>query len=341
MIRLSIIVLSWNTRALTLALLQRLADEGLAPRAPGSAGDSKSDTQAENAPETEVWLVDNGSDDDTASAARAAFPWCRVIALPGNLGFAAGNNAALRRASGRFVLLLNSDLRPERGAVLRAVEHLEAHPSVGAVGVQLLHPDGRLQNSIHNEPRLLTELLPRGLLEWLLPARFPSKRRPIPEPRAVEAVLGAFLCVRREVIERVGLLPEDYFFFFEETDWCRSIRQAGPSVVHLPDVRLVHASGASSKKKVPGRTRIEYHRSLYRYFRRHHGISALVVVIAIRLVKGMIALLARVPAALVSSRGRADFRDRASVLAWHLRGCPAEEGLVTPAYLAHRARSRS
>ena len=140
------------------------------------------------------------------------------------------------------------------------------------------------------------------------------------------------------MIERVGLLPEDYFFFFEETDWCRSMRRAGFAVVHLPDVRIVHASGASSKKKVPGRTRIEYHRSLYRFFRRHHGPLTLALVVTIRLVKGVIALGARCPAALLSERGRARWRDRASVLAWHLRGCPATEGLVTAAYLAHVGR---
>lgn len=346
MIRLSIVVLSWNTREMTFALLESLQREGLVPGAIGAAeqSDDRACGEADGATppgvtaDCEVWLVDNGSEDGTGDAARSAFPWCQVIALPGNLGFAAGNNAALRRARGRFVLLLNSDVRPGRAAVLRCLDYLEANPRVGAVGVQLLHPDGRLQNSIHNEPRLLTELVPRSLLEWLLPARFPSKRRRIDGPREVEAVLGAFLCVRREAIQRVGLLPEEYFFFLEETDWCRAMRRAGFSVVHLPDVRLIHASGASSKKKVPGRTRIEYHRSLYRYFRRHHGVVALGLVVMIRLLKGVVAFGARCPAALFSARGRERWRDRASVLAWHLRGCPENEGLVTSEYLEYVRR---
>jgi GT2 family glycosyltransferase len=327
-IDLSVVVLSWNTRELTLACLAALEAEGLA-----SAG-------APPGPDglrAETILVDNGSTDGTAPAARARFAGVEVVALAGNLGFAAGNNAGLARTRGRVIVLLNSDVTPTRDALVRCFRHLETHPDVGAVGVQLLHPDGRLQNSVHRFPSLLTELVPRFVLEALLPARFPSKRVAHEGPVDVDAVLGACLAVRREVLERVGGLPEEYFLFLEETDWCWSIREAGYRVVHLPDVRLVHLSGASSKKKVPARTRIEYHRALYRFFRRHRGRAALAALVALRVVKGIVAVLSRLPAALVSARGRARLRERSEVLAWHLRGCPPDAGLETPAYRAHRA----
>jgi GT2 family glycosyltransferase len=286
----------------------------------------------------ETILVDNGSEDGTADAARARFPGVDVLPLPGNLGYAAGNNAGLARARGRVVVLLNSDVVPRRDALVRCLRFLEAHPDVGVVGVQLVHADGRLQNSVHRFPSLVTELVPKFLLELLLPRRFPSKRFRHAGPVDVDAVLGACLAVRREALDRVGGLPEDYFLFLEETDWCWSIHAAGFRVVHLPDVRLVHLSGASSKKKVPARTRIEYHRALYRFFRKHRGAVGLAAVVAVRVAKGTVAVLSRLPGALVSERGRERLRERVAVLAWHLRGCPSEGGLETAAYRAHRAR---
>jgi hypothetical protein len=323
-IDLSIILLTWNTRELTLACLDSLAREGLAGR--------------REAPSVETIVVDNGSDDGTADAVRARFPWAEVIALPGNLGFSAANNVGLRRARGGVALLLNSDTVVNRAAILRCLSVLHEQPDVGAVGPQLLHPDGRLQNSVHNYPSFVTELVPKAALEWCFPRRYPSKRRPSPTPIDVEAVLGACLFARREAWESAGLLPErDFFFFLEETDWCWSLREAGWRVVHVPDARVTHLSGGSSKKKVPGRTRIEYHRSLYRFFRKRRGAIAAAAVMALRVVKGVVALAGRVPGALVSERGRERLEERWQVLAWHFRGCPARGGLVTEAYLAHVA----
>jgi GT2 family glycosyltransferase len=328
---LSIIVLSWNTRDLTAACLEAIAQA----RGAGSGLNTPSTLSIETI------LVDNGSADGTTDLVRARFPWVELIALPGNLGFAAGNNVGLRRARGRFALLLNSDTRIDRHAIEYGVSFLQRNPTVGAAGVQLVHPDGRLQNSIHNFPSLTTEVVPKWLLELARPRRFPSKRFRHPGPVDVEAVLGACLFVRREAWERIGLLPEDYFLFLEETDWCWSMREAGFRVVHLPEVRLVHHSGASSKKKVPAATRIEYHRALYRFLRKRRGALQTRLVLGLRAMKALVAVLVRIPAALVSQRGRERLHERWQVLAWHLRGRPETEGLVTRAYLEHIAAQAS
>ena len=323
---LSIVILSWNTRELTLAGLDAIAEE-VRLGAPRGARPLV----------TQTILVDNGSDDGTVEAVRARHPWVELVALPANLGFAVGNNAGLRRAKGRYAVLLNTDTEVRRGAFDRCVAYLDAHPDVGVVGLQLLHPDGRRQNSIHNFPSLVTEIVPKALLEWLLPGRFPSKRRPIPSPIDVEAVLGACLFARREVLEKVGLLPEDYFLFLEETDWCWSVHEAGFRVVHIPDAHVVHLFGGSSKRKVPGRTRIEYHRGLYRFFRKRRGMLQAGLVVAIRVLKALVETLARVPVALVRGPERAGLVPRWEVLAWHLRGCPPTGGLATAAYFEHVA----
>jgi len=314
-IDLSVVIVSWRARDLLFACLESLDRQVRARREPGRI-------------EIEVFVVDNGSGDGTPDAVRERFPWLQVIALPRNVGFAAGNNVALAKIAGRHALLLNNDTEVLPGALERCVRFLDEHPDVGVVGPQLLNPDGSKQNSVHNYPSLATELLPKGLLETLLPRRFPSKRYEHDGPVDVEAVLGACLFVRRDVLDQVGLMPEDYFFFLEETDWCWRIREAGWRVVHLPDTRVIHVHGATTKKRVPARTRIEYHRSLYRFFRKRRGAVQAAVVRTLRFAKSALYALVLLPGAVWSHTGRERWRSRSAVLWWHLRGCPAGAGLA-------------
>ena len=312
---LSIVVVSWNGRELLEGCLASIEREVRGRRGPGRI-------------ETETLVVDQASSDDSAAAVRAAFPWAEVIELPENLGFAAGNNVGLRRAKGRHAVLLNNDTVVLEDGLERLVRHLDGHPDVGVVGPQLLNPDGSKQNSIHSTPNFVTELVPKGLLESIAPWRYPSKRFEHPGPIAVEAVLGACLMVRREVLEDVGLVPEEYFFFLEETDWCLRIRRAGWKVVHVPEARIVHVHGATTKKRVPAETRIEYHRSLYRFFRTHRGERAFRALLALRIAKGFLYAATGWLPALFSARSRDRWLQNLRVLAWHLRGRPAREGLV-------------
>jgi GT2 family glycosyltransferase len=315
MIDLSIVLLTWNGRELALACLDSI-DRTVRAR---------SDT---GRIETETILVDNGSADGTVEAVRARFPWVEIVALPANRGFAGGNNAGLVRARGRHVCLLNNDTLVQPDCFEACVRHLDAHPAVGAVGPQLLHEDGRKQNSIHNFPTLLLEVVPRGVLEVLAPRRYPSKRFVHDAALDVESVLGACMVVRREVIDRVGPLPEDYFFFLEETDWFFAMRAAGHRVVHLPEARLFHVHGASTKKVVPLPTRIEYHRSLYHFFRKRRGRGQAALVVALRVVKLLLALVLLAPLAVVSAGERERWRQRAWILVWHLAGMPEAWGLA-------------
>jgi hypothetical protein len=123
--------------------------------------------------------------------------------------------------------------------------------------------------------------------------------------------------VRREVVERVGLIDEDYFFFLEETDWCHRIRAAGWKVFHVPGAYVVHLYGESTKKKVPLRTRIEYYRSRYIFFRKNRGPAAYGALRAI--------VMARILLGCVFGGRRAgEYRQ---ILAWHRAGQPATAGL--------------
>jgi GT2 family glycosyltransferase len=317
MIDLSIVVVTWNTRDLVLECLASIESELLREQdRPGL--------------ETETCVVDNASSDGTLEAIRQRFPWVRVVSLPRNVGFAAGSNAGLRGLRARHALLLNSDARLVPGALSRCVAYLDAHPDVGVVGPQLLNPDGSKQNSIHNFPMLATELLPKGIFQFLFRRRFPSRRWAGDSPIEVEAVAGAALFLRARLLREVGLLPEDYFFFLEETDWCLRVRSAGWRVVHLPSVFVIHLSGGSSKRRSPALTRIEYHRSLYRFFGKHHGRLAAALVLALRFAKAFFYLVTQAPLVLAGGHHRDRWEIHRTVLIWHLRGCPRAVGLGGP-----------
>jgi GT2 family glycosyltransferase len=308
--RLSVVVVTWNTRELALDCLASVT-AALAP-----------------ATDAEILVVDNGSTDGTEEAIRERFPAVRVIALPTNVGFAAGCNAGLRAILGRHVLLLNSDARVMPDTLELCLSFLDEHPDVGIVGPQLLHPDGRRQNSVHNLPTVATELLPKALFQALFRRRFPSRRWIGEDPVDVEAVTGAAIFARVAVVRDVGPLPEAYFFFLEETEWCWRAREAGWRVVHLPTAFAIHLSGASSKRRDPALTRIEYHRSLYHFFRVNRGTASMATVIFLRLLKSLFYVVALAPLALFGGRGLTRWQVHRDVLLWHLRGCPPAVGLA-------------
>ncbi len=196
----------------------------------------------------EIHVIDNGSTDETQSVLPTLFPEIHFKRLERNVGFARGVNLAAREAKGDFFLLLNSDARLGPAALSTAVEWMRANPRCGVAGAQLLHPDGRKQNSIANFPSLATELLNKFLLRALWPRQFPGKEQEYREPVEVESVIGAFFLVRREVWEKLGGMDERFFFFLEETDFCLRARQAGFATMHLPQVRVWHGQGQTAKQ---------------------------------------------------------------------------------------------
>ena len=295
---LSIIIVAWNVRDLVLDCLASIRE-------------------ARPEISCEVILVDNGSGDGTVPAVSRQFPEVQIIALPENVGFGAGNNQGLLKMNGRYAVLLNSDTIVLPGGLERCVRYLDDHPGVGVVGPQLLNPDRTKQNCIHNSPTLVSELVSQSLLRRLWPRWYPSKRVEYREPVAVQAVLGAALFVRAEVIRQVGLIDEAYFFFLEETDWCHRIRTHGWQVIHLPDAHIIHLYGESTKKKLPLRTRIEYYRSRYTFFRKNRGRLTCGVLAGIVMAKILMGCV-------LGGRRASEYRE---LLAWHWRGRPATAGL--------------
>jgi GT2 family glycosyltransferase len=296
---LSIVIVAWNVRDLVLDCLASIREAKLGIT-------------------YEVIVVDNGSVDATVECAARQFPDTRIVALPRNIGFGAGNNRGMEIMRGRHALLLNNDTIVLPGGLEACVRFLDEHPDVGAVGPQLLNPDRTKQNCIHNSPTLVSEIVGQSFLRRVFPRRWPSKNVHYDAPVEVEAVLGACLFARREVIQQVGLIDEDYFFFLEETDWCHRMRAAGWRVFHLPDAYVIHLYGESTKKKLPLRTRIEYYRSRYIFFRKNRSravYAALRAVVMVKILAGSV----------FGGRRAAEYR---KILAWHGAGEPATSGLA-------------
>ncbi len=222
----------------------------------------------------EVVFVDNASTDGSVEFVRSRFPGARVMAMDRNLGFAGGNNGAIRESEGRYVLLLNPDTETHPGAFRALLDFMDAHPQCGIAGPKLLNPDGSLQYSCRHFPTLEAGLFRNTPLGKLFPGNRATKdylMKDVPHDRAmpVDWVSGAAMLIRREVLDQVGLLDEGYFMYVEDVDLCYRARHAGWEVWYEPAGVITHAIGKSSDKR-PLPMIAAFHRSMFRFFRKHY-----------------------------------------------------------------------
>lgn len=222
----SVVIVNWNTRDLLLQTLESLHRET-------------------HRVTFETIVVDNGSTDGSAELVRQVWRQVHLISLPANRGFAVGNNTGFQIASGRYLLLLNSDTIVLPTTLQGMVRFLDSHPEAGCVGCRHLNPDGTLQGSMDTFPSLLKDFLCYTELRRL-PILLPFLRKRYPwwtdhaQVREVDWVNGACMMVRREVITEVGGLDEGFFIYAEELDWCYRIRQAGWHVWFTPEAEVIH-----------------------------------------------------------------------------------------------------
>jgi hypothetical protein len=311
MIDLSIIVINWNTKEDLLHCLESIFKMGTGIQ-------------------REVIVVDNGSQDGSQDIVKKNYPWVSLIENKKNFGFAKAANDALRQMKGRYALLLNPDTQVKEGTIASLISFMDQHPEAGIVGAQLLNADGSKQNSIANFPSLTTELLNKSLLRWLFPNRFPGKGRDYSEPIEVDSVIGACMMVRRDALDQVGLLDEDYFLFLEETDWCYRMKRAGWKVYHVPQAEVYHFQGKSAET-VKKEARIEFYRSRYHFFRKHRDGFQFFILLMGLVIKLMAESVFAGAASLLTFFTIKKLRRKLSnyiyLLWWHLRFCPEGMGL--------------
>jgi GT2 family glycosyltransferase len=257
---LSIIVVSYNTKTVTLRCLEAIFAD--LPRL-----------------SNEVIVVDNASTDGSADAIRQSYPSVRVVSNSQNIGFAAGNNLGMKNAVGRCFLLINSDAFVQPGAVKAMMDFLAANSDVALVGPRILNADGSLQRSCFRFPspgRAWVENL------WISAPFGPDsvlgdyRRWPHDREQEVDWVIGACFMVRREVYQQIGGFDERFFMYAEETDWQLRMRQAGWKIGFTPLARVIHLGGASGAAEKPKINR-HFFDSLDYYEVKHHGIVGLIL----------------------------------------------------------------
>ncbi len=260
---LGIVIVNYNTRDLLRACLHTVY---------ASRGDFT----------FEVCVVDNGSTDGSGEMLEAEFPQVRRILNPDNRGYPAANNQGLRLLgfpdgadAPRFALLLNPDTELPPDALAKMLAFLDAHPEAGVAGPKLVRQDGSLDLACRRSfpsPEVsfyrfsgLARLFPRS-------RRFGRYNLTYldPDERAeVDAVVGAFMMLRREAIAQVGLLDEGFFMYGEDLDWCYRIKAAGWKVYYNPEVTVLHIKRAASTRNP--RAQVEFWRAMEYFYRKHYA----------------------------------------------------------------------
>ncbi len=206
---------------------------------------------------TDIWVVDNNSVDDSVETVRNDFPDVHLIANQENVGFGVANNQAIQACRGEFVFILNPDTIVQEDTLDRMVAFMRQHEDCGALGCQILNPDGSFA------PESRRAFPTPEIAFWRMTGLgklFPRSRRfggynmtylPVDEAAEVDALSGSCMLTRREALlgpRGAGLFDEDFFMYGEDLDLCFRIQKAGWSIWYTPDTRIIHYKGESTKK---------------------------------------------------------------------------------------------
>lgn len=255
MINISIIIVSWNAKNFLIDFLNSLSN-------------STGITQ-------EIIVVDNGSTDGSCEFVEKEFPHVRLIKNNENLGFARANNIGITESKGRYLCLINSDVIVLDGCIEGLVKFMDSDPTVGMAGPRILNSDRTLQVSCRHFPSIWNNLCQATGLNKIFP-----KSAFFSEPfmnywshdfvRSIDVLTGCFWIVRREALDRVGLLDEHFFFYGEDIDWCNRFHNAGWDIKFYPGSQAIHFGGGSSKN-APIRFYLELQKADLHYWKKHYG----------------------------------------------------------------------
>ena len=245
--KLSVVIVSYNVRELLTACIDSVvkAAEGI---------------------DTEVFVVDNNSADDTVEVIARDYPWVHLINNKENLGFSKANNIAIRQSEGEYVLLLNPDTVVAEDTLSGAVEFMDQHPEVGGAGVRMHNTDGTLApESRRAVPTPLVAA--RKMLGFT--KRYYMSYLPWDKPGKIEVISGAFMMLRRKAIDEVGLLDEDFFMYGEDIDLSYRLLKGGWQNWYLP-LDIIHYKGQSTQKSDFRYVHVFYQAMLI-FFRKHYS----------------------------------------------------------------------
>ena len=299
---LSIIIVSWNTRALLDQCLRSIYEtlEG------GEIG---------------VFVVDNASSDGSPQMVEEKYPETRLINNQENIGFARANNQAIGQAESRYVLLLNPDTILQPGAIPRLLRFMDTHPDAGAAGPRLLNPDHTLQTSCYPIPTVGREFWRLFHLDRVHHyGTYDMAGWGGHAVKEVDVIQGACLILRKTALDQVGYLDEDYFIYTEEVDLCYRLRCAGWRLHWIPDAEVIHYGEQSTKQLAPEMF-LHLYKSKITFFRKNYGYLSMGAYKLI-LTGAAIARLAATPLALVeppdARKKHFDLAKNYRNLIWHI-----------------------
>lgn len=279
----------------------------------------------------ETIVVDNGSTDESVAFLLSLGSQIHLVRNEQNLGYAKAVNQAIEIAIGKYLLILNTDIMLAENAVAQFIEFIEKTPDAGMVGGQLLNSDGSNQNSIAPFPTLITELIGKSLLRFFYSKKYYHKTYTFKIPVAVDSLVGAAFLVRKEAIDTVGKMDERFFFYFEETDWCKRFIQQGYKIYFIPSVRIYHKQGQSLYPSRIINGRIEYAISRYLYFSKHFSPVTRIILRIGLMIKLTVELITNLVFGIITlffiQSNRSRLSKASAVFYWHLHGCPPNWGL--------------
>lgn len=257
--KLSIIIISYNTEKLTLSCLRSL------DKYPYSG-------------KFEVIVIDNRSSDSSVEKIKNFTPKeykLKLIQNENNSGFAKANNQGIRKSSGKYVLLLNSDTEVTKNALNAIVEFAGKHQDAGVVAPKLLNRDKTVQKSVFYLPTIK-----RAINQYIfgkhnmLDKYAPKVKKPI----EVECVVGAAFLITPSARKHVGLLNENYFMYFEDLDYCRAVRKHNLKVYYLPNTKIIHIHGASGNASAEQFKRLVNASKIYHGLIKHYIVQFIIKV---------------------------------------------------------------
>jgi GT2 family glycosyltransferase len=257
----------------------------------------------------EILVVDNASADGSAEMIETRFPHVKLIRSAENLGFAKGNNVAIRQCQGRYIALVNPDVLVFPGCLDALADFLDQHPKVGNVGPRVLNPDLTMQSTCRRFPALWNNFCSAaGLASAFKRSRFFAGEHMFyflhDRTLAVDVLVGCFSMIRRETFDAVGLLDEDLFMYGDDVDWCRRCWNAGWEVVFYPGARAIHDRGKITAP-YPVRFAVAQQRSVIHYWKKHHSAFGVLGIRGIMLSHHLLRYAFAVVSGLAHSQRRA------------------------------------
>lgn len=224
----------------------------------------------------EVYVVDNASTDDSVPMVKRKYPWVKLIENKENLGFASANNRALEMVKGRYILLLNPDTVLRKNTLTTMVEFLDDHPETGAAGCKVINPDGSLQLACRRGfPTPGVAFYKMIGLSGLFPKSktFGAYNLTYLDPDSVaevDAVSGSFMMLRKEALDRVGFLDEEFFMYGEDLDLCYRIKQDGWKIYYVPYTEIIHFKGESAKTVPTLKSIRDFYTAMHIFVDKHY-----------------------------------------------------------------------